>query len=112
MRGYDEIIAAYDKDTMEEIVRHGCSSGVCSQHIYYGDTISFYDKYEDEILDYFRDYDEDILVGLFKDADADLTYYKNYVTWAYIEAISCDVTSELDKPYHEVLEETMFGSVV
>ena len=112
MRGYDEIIAAYDKDTMEEIVRHGCSSGVCSQHIYYGDTISFYDKYEDEILDYFRDYDEDILVGLFKDADADLTYYKNYVTWAYIEAISCDVMSELDEQESDLLQQTMFGSVV
>ena len=112
MRGYDEIIAAYDKDTMEEIVRHGWSSGVCNEHIYYGDTISFYDKYEDEILDYFRDYDEDILVGLFKDADADLTYYKNYVTWAYIEAISCDVMSELDEQESDLLQQTMFGSVV
>ena len=112
MRGYDEIIAAYDKDTMEEIVRHGCSSGVCGQHIYYGDTIKFYDNYEDEILDYFRDYDEDILVGLFKDADADLTYYKNYVTWAYIEAISCDVMSELDEQESDLLQQTMFGSVV
>ena len=112
MRGYDEIIAAYDKDTMEEIVRHGCSSGVCSQHIYYGDTVRFYDNHEDEILDYFRDYDEDFLVLLFKDADADLTYYKNYVTWAYIEAISCDVMSELDEQESDLLQQTMFGSVV
>ena len=128
MRGYDEIIAAYDKDTMEEIVRHGCSSGVCSQHIYYGDTNRFYDNHEDEILDYFEGmYDEDFLVNLFKDANANLGIYKNYVTWAYIEAISCDVTCELDEqesdsenPYFHMdkafnealLQETMFGSVV
>jgi len=113
MRGYDEIIATYDKETMEEIVRHGCSSGVCSQHIYYGDTIRFYDDYEFEILDYFRDsYDADFLVNLFSEAEANLTYYKNLVTWAYIEAISCDVTSELDEQESKLLQETMFGSVV
>ena len=113
MRGYDEIIAAYDKDTMEEIVRHGCSSGVCSQHIYYGDTVRFYDNHEDEILDYFEGmYDSDFLVNLFKDADASLPLYKNYVTWAYIEAISCDVMSELDEQESDLLQQTMFGSVV
>ena len=113
MRGYDEIIAAYDKDTMEEIVRHGCSSGVCSQHIYYGDTIRFYNDYEYEILDYFRDgYGADFLFKLFEDADADLTYYKNYVTWAYIEAISSNVLDELDEQEPELLQQTMFGSVL
>ena len=113
-RGYDEIIATYDKETMEEIVRHGCSSGVCHEHIYYGDTIRFYDNHEDEILDYFTDSydDDDFLVNLFKDADASLGLYKNYVTWAYIEAISCDVTSELDEQESELLQQTMFGSVV
>jgi len=100
MRGYDEIIATYDKETMEEIVTHGCQSGVCSQHIYYGDTIKFFDKYEDEIMDYFtNNYDSDFLVSLFKDADASLTVYKNSVTWAYIEAVSVDVLSEV----HEAL---------
>ena len=91
---YDEIIETYDKETMQEIANHGCQSGVCFKHIYYGDTVRFYDKYEDEILDYFRDYyDTDFLVNLFQDADANLTHYKNSVTWAYIEAISFDVIS-------------------
>jgi len=95
MRGYDEIIATYDKETMEEIASHGCSSGVCFKHIYYGDTIRFYDKYEDEIIDYFRDnYDDDFLVGLFKNANASLGLYKNYVTWAYIESVSVDVINQ------------------
>jgi len=100
MRGYDEIIEAYDKETMEEIVTHGCQSGVCSQHIYYGDTIQFYDNYEEEIMDYFTDYyDADFLVNLFKDADASLSVYKNSVTWAYIEAVCVDVLSDV----HEAL---------
>ena len=98
MRGYDEIIAAYDKETMEEIVTHGCQSGLCSQHIYYGDTIKFFDNYEEEIMDYFADfYDTDFLINLFKDADADLKIYKNNVAWAYIEAVCVDVLSEVDE---------------
>ena len=105
MRGYDEIIAAYDKDTMESIVTHGCQSGLCSQHIYYGDTIEFFDRYEDEIMDYFTDnYDADFLVNLFKDADADLRYYKNSVTWAYIEAICVDVLSDVLDPTEALLQ--------
>ena len=92
---YNEIIATYDKETMEEIANHGCSSGVCHEHIYYGDTIRFYDKYEDEIIDYFNNYyDDDFLVGLFKNANASLGLYKNYVTWAYIESVSMDVISQ------------------
>jgi len=103
MRGYDEIIATYDKETMEEIVTHGCQSGVCSQHIYYGDTIKFFDTHEDEIMDYFTDnYDADFLVNLFKDADAVLHIYKNNVTWAYIEAISMDVISGVLDPTEEL----------
>ena len=105
MRGYDEIIAAYDKETMEEIVTHGCQSGVCSQHIYYGDTIKFYDNHEDEIMDYFTDYyDTDFLINLFKDADASLTHYKNSVTWAYIEAVSVDVLSDVTESTEALLQ--------
>ena len=59
----------YNIEELKEIADHGCESGVCSQHIYYGDTIKFYDNYEDEIMDYFTDYyDSDFLVNLFKDA--------------------------------------------
>ena len=108
MRGYDEIIATYDKETMAEIANHGCSSGVCFKHIYYGDTVAFYDKYEDEILDYFTDYyDTEFLVNLFKDADANLTVYKNNVTWAYIESVAFTVTEDaLEEP-----ELTAYGAV-
>ena len=95
MRGYDEIIDTYDKETMEEIVNHGCSSGVCFQHILYGDTNRFFDNDEDEITDYFRDnYAADFLVKLFNEACADLSKYKNDVTWAYIEAVSFYVISD------------------
>ena len=105
MDAVKEIQEAYNLKTMEEIVTHGCQSGVCSQHIYYGDTIKFFDTHEDEIMDYFDSmYDPDFLVNLFKDADASLTHYKNSVTWAYIEAVSVDVISDVTESTEALLQ--------
>ena len=88
----------YTLEELKEIADHGCQSGVCRQHIYYGDTIKFFDKYEDEITDYFtNNYDWDFLVNLFKDADADLTVYKNSVTWAFIESVAFVAVDEDDE---------------
>ena len=47
----DNIKATYDYETCKEIVDHGGHSGVCRQHIYYADTIRFFDNYEEEITD-------------------------------------------------------------
>ena len=103
-----EILSTYDMDTLKEIANHGCGSGVCSQHIYYGDTIKFFDKYEDEITEYFNDnYGTEFLVDLFAQNDADLDYYKNDVTWAYIESVAFQVTEDaLEEP-----ELTEYGAV-
>ena len=93
MNAREAIMAAYDKDTLKEIASHGCQSGMCHEHIYYGDTVKYYNKYEEEITNYLTDnYGTEFLVSLFKNADADLTIYKNAVTWSYIEAIAFDYT--------------------
>ena len=101
---------------MEEIVNHGCQSGVCFKHIYYGDTIGFFDKYEDEIMDYFEScYDEDFLVNIFKDANCDLGLYKNSVCWAFIEAVACDITCEAEdtvQPLDTHMYHTVDGELV
>ncbi len=95
---YDEIIDTYSLEDMHEIVSNGCQSGMCHEHIYYADTIKFFDNHEDEITEYFNDYyDEDFLVNMFKEAGADLTYYKNQAAWAYIEATCVDILSGVDE---------------
>ena len=95
MNAINAIKEAYDFETMQEIASHGCESGVCSQHIYYGDTLKFFDNYEDEIVEYIRDnYGTEFLVELFKDADADFTHYKNDVVWCFIEMLAFAVTED------------------
>ena len=95
-----EIEQTYTLEDFKEIANHGCQSGVCSQHIYYGDTIKFYDTYEDEIIEYIEDaYSTNFLVELFSDADASLTVYKNSVTWCFIEMIAFEAVEEAQEEY-------------
>ena len=108
MNAINAIKEAYDFETMQEIASHGCQSGVCSQHIYYGDTVKFFNTYEDEIIEYIEsNYGTEFLVEMFKNADASLTYYKNDVVWCFIEMIAFEVTeSALEEP-----ELTEYGAV-
>ena len=108
MNAIEKIKSDYTLEEFKEIADHGCQSGVCHEHIYYGDTISFFDKYEEEITEYFRDnYGTEFLTDLFAQNDANLDYYKNDVTWAYIESVAFQVTEDtLEEP-----ELTTYGAV-
>ena len=85
----------YSLEDLKEIADHGCQSGVCSQHIYYGDTVSFFENYETEILDELvLNYGTDFLVDLFRNAVADLTVYKNHVCWSFIEMTAMEAVED------------------
>ena len=95
MNAVEEIKAVYDKETLKEIANHGCQSGVCHKHIYYGDTIKFFETYEDEIVDYIEsNYGTEFLIEMFKKADADLGSYMNTLTWCFIEMIAFQFEDE------------------
>ena len=99
---FNEIVNTYDHEQMQEIVDHGCISGVCSQHIYYGDTISFFDKYEAEILSEITEIlGVDTLVDIFKEHDACYDAYRNDVTWTFIELVAMDVVTEMERIEYE-----------
>ncbi len=90
--GRNQLLKDYDQETMQEIANHGCQSGVCSQHIYYADTIAFFDKYEGEILDLIHvRYGVDELVSIFKRSEACYDMYRNECTWLFIENVATDV---------------------
>ena len=96
----DYIRDAYELEDLKEIATHGCQSGVCSQHIYYGDTVQFYETFENNILDELTlNYGTEFLIQLFTDADADLTYYKNAVCWAFIEMVAMEAVNDHNYEY-------------
>ena len=104
---YDTIVDTYDIETLNEIMDHGCVSGVAHSHIYYKDTVDFFDTFEDEIVDYIEtSLGDEALKMLFSKANCDLTTYKNSVTWAYIELIASqiiDTTNEVESEAELVL---------
>ena len=113
--GYDELVSTYDRECMQEIANHGCVSGVCSQHIYYADTIAFFDKYEGEILDLIHDrYGVDELVSIFKRSEACYDSYRNECTWLFVENVAIDVIfANIESQYAEdqLVEEYMKESI-
>ena len=94
---YDVIKDTYDYETCKEIVEHGCVSGVAHAPIYYKDTLAFFDKYEDEMIEYIADTlggetNEDIWTR----NTCNITGYKNSVTWAFIELVAGSIVDGVD----------------
>ena len=86
---FDTILNTYDLETCKEIVNHGCQSGVCSKHIYYADTIKFFDTYEDEIIDYIGDsFGSEMNEQLWRDNSCNIDGYKNDTVWTFIELVA------------------------
>ena len=106
---FDVIKDTYDYEICKEITEHGCVSGVAHDHIYYRDTVDFFDKYEDEIVTHISEtLGDDVLTDLFRDADASLTSYKNNVTWCYIELVAMDIVD--NKESQELEDEATIAS--
>ena len=100
MNATETIQKTYTLEEFKEIANHGCQSGVCHEHIYYGDTVKFYETYEVQILDdLVLNYGYDFIVNLFRDSDAQLTWYKNAVVWAFIEMVAMEAVEEHQEEY-------------
>ena len=94
---FDSIKESYDLDTLREIVDHGCQSGVATNHIYYSQTVSFYDDNENEIIGYLDDnFGVEFLVELFSNNEANLDCYKNDVVWCFIELVASQIIDEFE----------------
>ena len=94
---YDVIKDQYDLDTLKEIVEHGCVSGVATNHIYYPETVKFFDFYQEEILEYIEDLlGTEYLIETFKYNEAHLTGYKNDVVWTYIELVAGQIVDDAE----------------
>ena len=87
----------YDIDTLQEIVEHGCVSGVAHDHIYYADTIKFFDDYEDEMIEYITDtLGDDAVTDIWTNNSNNITGYKNDVTWSFIELVAMNIVDVMD----------------
>ena len=101
-----EIKATYDYEDAKEIVNHGCESGVCFKHIYYADSLGFFNKYPDEITSYIVD---NIGIDWMKETlgrnDGDLDGYLNDLTWAFIELVAGEIVDEHESTTCEEMDD-------
>ncbi len=99
---FDTIKDTYDYETCKEIVNHGCQSGVCHEHIYYGDTVKFFEQHAEEITRELVDnFGTDFLKETFNSNDANLTCYMNDLTWAFIELSAMRIIDEIENTTQE-----------
>ena len=94
---FNSVKESYDIDTLREIVEHGCVSGVAHDHIYYSETLSFFDNYEDEIVEYIAD----TLGGEFNEElwtnnPCNITGYKNDTVWTFVELVASQLVDEYE----------------
>ena len=101
---FETIKDSYDLDTLREIVEHGCQSGVANQHIYYTETVSFFDKYEDEIYEYIADtLGGEFHEELWSSNTCNITGYKNDTVWTYVELVAQQLIDEYESTTNEEL---------
>ena len=100
---FDVIKNDYTIEELNDIVEHGCISGCASNHLYYSDTVSFYDEYSDDIVDYIRDaIGSEFLTETFDNNEGNLTGYKNDIVWTFIELYAMEL---IDNINNEEIEE-------
>ena len=111
-----EIKETYSYEDAKEIVNNGCESGVCFKHIYYADTVEFFNKYPDEITEYIVDnIGIDFLKETLERHDGWLDGYFNDLTWAFIELVAGQIVDEYESTTQEELSNSdelqyaMFG---
>ena len=92
-----EIRNTYSYEDAKEIVNNGCESGVCFKHIYYADTIGFFNKYPDEITRYIVDnVGIDWMNQTFARNTGNLDMYLNDISWAFIELVCGQIVDEYE----------------
>tara|TARA_B100001250_G_scaffold356857_1_gene332211 strand:- start:409 stop:723 length:315 start_codon:yes stop_codon:yes gene_type:complete len=85
----------YDVEACKYILEHGCVSGAASSHIYYSQTNSFYDRYEEEIVELVMNtMGDNYPACIFVENEYSIVGYKNAMSWIAIESYAFDVCDE------------------
>ena len=86
----EEILQTYERLQLHDIAEHGCATGCATAHIYYSQTIPFFNEHEEEIQDDLMSrYGEDFIM-LFARNIQDVATMQNNMVWDFIEHVACE----------------------
>lgn len=115
----EQIKSDYDYEDAKEIVNSGCESGVCFKHIYYADTVRFFNKYPDEITKYVIDtVGIECITESFTRNNGNWDCHFNDLVWTFIELVCGEIVDEYESTTCEeesnsnALQYAMFGSTL
>ena len=112
LSAFETIKNEYDIDTLREIRDHGCVSGVANNHIYYTQTVKFFDEHEDEMFDYINDiYGEEITAEVWENNPNNIRGYKNELVWTYIELVANTLVEQYEDITFEEMNESFDGVI-
>ena len=96
----------YSYEDAKEIVNHGCQSGVCFKHIYYADTVGFFNKFPDQITRYIIDnVGIEVITESFSRNDGNWDCHFNDLTWAFIELVAVEIVDEYESTTCEEMDD-------
>jgi len=103
---FNSVKESYDIDTLREIVEYGCQGGAANQHIYYSDTLTFFDHFENEIIEYIADtLGDEFNEELWNNNPCNWTGYKNDTVWTFIELVASQLVDEYEDTTCQELSE-------
>ena len=104
---FDSVKESYDIEPLREIREHGCASGVAHDHIYYSDTIKFFDEYEGEIVEYITDIlGDEFNEEIWNNNPCNIIGYKNDATWCYVELVASLLVDQYEDTTQEELSDS------
>lgn len=112
MNAFETIKETYDIETLREIEEYGCSSGVAHDHIYYSETLTFFDHFEDEITEYIADaLGDEFNEELWCNNPCNLVGYKNDTVWCFIELVAGQIVAEYEDTTCEELSTSTYEDI-
>ncbi len=88
----------------DDILSHGCISGMVTSLIYYNQTNTFFEKYKEEILEILEDidyftYTKDTLKDFFMFPES----VKNNMAWAAYEEVNYQIHEALYQKFYDIV---------
>ena len=88
MDSLDYLSKLYSQEELTEIAKHGCITGVATHHIHYHETEDFFNKFEDEILDFLENLNGENPIHYYSKDCYSIQELTNKIAWAYIDMAS------------------------
>ena len=106
LTAFEQIKEDYDYEDAKEIVNNGCQSGVCFKHIYYADSVRFFNKYPDEITRYvIESFGIECITESFTRHNGNWDYHFNDLVWMFIELVAGQIVDEYESTTCEELSD-------